>query len=280
MKTTEEILIEIKNTPFSKNIYKDCPLSASRIIETLKEPFDQEAVAKKTFMKHFDDPNSVYYHMSVADIINLWSQKAETGKLNGQLLDKYIGYTFELSENADEVKKKFLESIDEVPRKKCISFDDFYQKNILNKLKFVCREVLLYDNSLKINGRPDALFLSGDNLILVDWKNTEDIKTSNPWNKLKGPLYAYDACDLNVYTVQVYLYKYMLKNTYHITSNIVPIIVNIRQEGFGIYQPIIPYSDELVEKVIEYATEEINRKKKVETDNGSSIYTQEETASE
>lgn len=273
--TTKEILNEIKNQPFSKSIYKDCPYSASKIVETLKEPFDQDAVARKTFMKHFEDPNSQYYHMSVDEIKALWTARAETGKLNGQLLDRYIGYMLEPKADTEEIKQKFLASIDEIPKKKCLSFNQFYEHNILNKLEYICREVLLYDNNLKINGRPDALFMSSDVLVLVDWKNTENLNVTNTWNKLKGPLYAYDACDLNTYTVQLYLYKYLLKNTYKVPSSILPLIVNIRQEGFGIYQPIIPYSDELVEKIIEYAEGEINKKMLENTENVS-IYTQEE----
>lgn len=259
--TTLEILNKIKNESFSKNIYKECPYSASKIIECLKEPFDQDAIARKTFTKHFEDPESQYYHMSVDDIKKLWESKAETGKRNGQLLDKYIGYMLEGKDNVEEIKEKFLSSIDDIPKNKCLSFNEFYKHNIVNKLQYVCREILLYDKSLKINGRPDALFMSSDVLILVDWKNTENLTTTNTWSKLKGPLYAYDASDLNAYTIQLYLYKYMLKNTYKIESPILSLVVNIREKDFGIYQPIIPYSDELVKKIIEYAEKQINNVK-------------------
>lgn len=258
MEALENILNTIKGQNFTKDVYKACPYSVSRIVETLKEPFDADAVAKKTFLKRFEDEKSVYYHMSVDEIKAMWAKNADEGKLNGKLLDQYIGYTLEPGPDTAGIKQKFLSSIDDIPKRKCMMFDDFYQKNISGKLSYVCRETLLLDMRHKINGRLDALFTAGDTVILIDWKNTADIKTSNSFAKLKGPLYNYDMCDLNTYSIQLYLYKYMLKNIYGIENQIVPMIVRIGEKDFGIYQPQIPYSDSLIEDVIDFAVNEIN----------------------
>ena len=42
--------------------------------------------------------------------------------------------------------------------------------------------------------------------------------------------------------------------------SIVPLIVRIGEHDFGIYSPIIPYSDKLVEDIISFAVAEINKK--------------------
>ena len=42
--------------------------------------------------------------------------------------------------------------------------------------------------------------------------------------------------------------------------DIVPLIVRIGENDFGIYSPIIPYSDKLVEEIISFAKKEINKK--------------------
>lgn len=95
---------------------------------------------------------------------------------------------------------------------------------------------------------------------MVDWKNTENIETSNKWNKLLGPLSAYDECDYNLYTVQLYIYVYILRKKYHLSDvKIIPMIVQIGTDGYKMYTTSIPYSDELVENVIEFAKNEINK---------------------
>ena len=63
-------------------------------------------------------------------------------------------------------------------------FDKFYNENILNKLEYVAREHMLHDETKGVVGRFDAMFLKNDakipgvqNLLLIDWKNTEKIET-------------------------------------------------------------------------------------------------------
>ena len=120
-----------------------------------------------------------------------------------------------------------------------------------------------FDTEKKINGRLDALFSlkisDSDNcLILIDWKNSKKISISNSFEKMRGPLYRYDSCDLNAYTVQLYMYTYMLRKKYKIKNNIIPLIVRIGESDYEIYSPQIPYSDSLVEDIILYASEQIN----------------------
>ena len=250
----------------SREIYSKCKYSVSKIVEAMHAPFDKEGVANKTFSKYFNDPNSKYYHMSVQEIIDSWNAKAELGRNNGKILDTYIGMILENHESKD-ILEKYKTSLSEiVATNKCNIFDKFYKENVENKLEYVTREQILHDETTGVVGRFDALFLKNDakfpgvqNLLLIDWKNTEKIETSNLYNKLKGPLYKYDDCELNRYTIQLYIYVYILRKVYHLTDiRIIPLLVQIGSVEYAIYAPQIPYSDELVSDIISFAINEIN----------------------
>ena len=250
----------------SREIYSKCKYSVSKIVEAMHAPFDKEGVANKTFSKYFNDPNSKYYHMSVQEIIDSWNAKAELGRNNGKILDTYIGMILENHESKD-ILEKYKTSLSEiVATNKCNIFDKFYKENVENKLEYVTREQILHDETNGVVGRFDALFLKNDaklpgvqNLLLIDWKNTEKIETSNLYNKLKGPLYKYDDCELNRYTIQLYIYVYILRKVYHLTDiRIIPLLVQIGSVEYAIYAPQIPYSDELVSDIISFAINEIN----------------------
>ena len=250
----------------SREIYSKCKYSVSKIVEVMHAPFDKDGVANKTFSKYFNDPNSKYYHMSVQEIIDSWNAKAELGRNNGKILDTYIGMILENHESKD-ILEKYKTSLSEiVATNKCNIFDKFYKENVENKLEYVTREQILHDETTGVVGRFDALFLKNDakfpgvqNLLLIDWKNTEKIETSNLYNKLKGPLYKYDDCELNRYTIQLYIYVYILRKVYHLTDiRIIPLLVQIGSVEYAIYAPQIPYSDELVSDIISFAINEIN----------------------
>ena len=250
----------------SREIYSKCKYSVSKIVEVMHAPFDKEGVANKTFSKYFNDPNSKYYHMSVQEIIDSWNAKAELGRNNGKILDTYIGMILENHESKD-ILEKYKSSLSEiVATNKCNIFDKFYKENVENKLEYVTREQILHDETTGVVGRFDALFLKNDaklpgvqNLLIIDWKNTEKIETSNLYNKLKGPLYKYDDCELNRYTIQLYIYVYILRKVYHLTDiRIIPLLVQIGSVEYAIYAPQIPYSDELVSDIISFAINEIN----------------------
>lgn len=249
----------------TREIYSKCKYSVSKIVEAMHEPFDKEGVANKTFSKHFNDPNSKYYHMSVQEIIDSWNAKAELGRNNGKALDTYIGMILENHESK-EILEKYKASLNEIAANKCNVFDRFYNENIVNKLEFLTREQMLHDETKGVVGRFDAMFLKNDvrttgvqNLLLIDWKNTEKIETSNSYSKLKGPLYKYDDCELNRYTIQLYIYVYILRKVYRLTDvRIIPLLVQIGTVDYAIYAPQIPYSDELVCDIISFAINEIN----------------------
>lgn len=260
----QEVLTQIKQAtdtfPKQKAIYKACPYSVTKICDALHKPFEKEKKAHEMVEKYFDVPGHKYYHMSYEEILNQWEEKGRFGRENGKLLDKFIGMILEKDES-QEVLDKYTSSLNEVAGNKCKQWQKFYFSNIKDKIVFLGRELMLHSEKLGVNGRCDALFLAGKKLLLIDWKNNDKISIENPHEKCKGPLYEYDASDLNIYTIQVYIYAYILRVIYGLIDiEIVPLIVRIGENDFGIYSPVIPYSDKLVENIISFAKQEINKK--------------------
>lgn len=244
------------------DLYKKYPYSVSKIVAELKAPFDAPAVAVKTHKKYFNDENSQYYRKTVDEILAMWDKKREVGAANGRHLDDFIGKVLE-NTLPDNESAWFSSDVSDVAKNKCLTFKSFYESSVKTNMSFVGREQVLIEPNLLVNGRLDALFTFKDNLMLIDWKNTENITTSNKFENMRGPLYEYESSELNGYTMQVYIYKYILRKIHKITDRkIVPLIIQIGETEYKAYQPVIPYSDELVEKCIAYAIHELKEANK------------------
>ena len=229
------------------NIDRTLPkLSISNALDMLFTPFDSEAVAQKTYDKHFDNPQSEYYHMSVNQILEKWSEKGATSCHYGSLMDDYIGHILTGSEN--DVRLFKLDNgyeYDERLKGLCDSFDNFY--SVLSKsgdTEFIDREKYLYlkvrspltNEDMYIYGRFDALFKNKrtGKYILIDWKTSGTIdKIPNRWTaKMLGPLFKYPQLNWYRYTLQLYFYKQALIETGYVPEgtnpdDIVVMIVNL-----------------------------------------------------
>lgn len=265
--------MEIENIIKSKNseFYKKHPynpktwISISNIKTYLKPEFDKEGVAKRTSEKYFNDNTSQYYQKTPEQIIEMWDEKSNRSKRKGELVDGFM----ELKYNHTN-EGKVLEY-----RNNCINEDEEMSRkligaeNCLNDfnrggLRFECREQkLMMPFNYKgctyiINGRFDAMFSKFDNmLLLVDWKSSEDIKTQNNFGqKMFGPCEKLDSCDMNEFTIQVYMYYYMLKKIYGIEYPIYCCIVQFPSKKdyyYRIHKPSFDYDERMMERIIKYA---------------------------
>lgn len=268
--TEFNILDKINETNKSfKSINNKKLLSVSKIIETISNKFDKEEQSKKCFEKYYNDINSKYYHMTQEEILKLWNDKSELGKSNGSLLDKFIDFYFKTiyDNNAKSIHlleiENFLNKDEYFLNKnlfnKCLNFIKFYEAYILkNNINLIGHELWMIDNINKIRGRLDALFSYKNELLIIDWKQTENITTTNKWDHLFGPLSLYDDCDLNKYTIQIYLYKFILKNIYKFNNQIETRIIQLLDNKYSIYKPIIEYSDNLIIDIINYTKQKLD----------------------
>ena len=84
----EEVKINFDNSFVEESKYK---VSISAILTSLAQPFDQDGVAQKTYNKHYENPESIYYHKTVNEIKEMWEAKAAASRDYGKKLDDYIG---------------------------------------------------------------------------------------------------------------------------------------------------------------------------------------------
>ena len=263
-------------------------ISVSKIKEMLKVPFDKEGTAKKVFLKQYDDPQSQYFHKSVPEIIDMWERKAETSKTWGKMCDTYIEKLFNgkkplTEEQKDSIIKWKLSCVDiypEMSRKfkgvdDCLS--DFKNRQ---SLRFECREQKLMmpfeykGRTFVFNGRFDAVFSKNGSFLLVDWKNSEDVKSSNNFRKMLGPCGKLDDCDLSEFGIQTYFYLYLLKTVYGITEPLYTCIVQFpahKDYFYRIHRIPFDYDPGMMEAIFEYSAgkrlAEIEEREKADAEN-------------
>lgn len=237
---------DFSNKNIDKTINK---ISISQVLDSLEHPFDQEGVAQKTHDKHFDNPNSQYYQMSVKQIIESWTAKGAESCRYGSLLDNYIGTILTGTEN--ELKLFKLDNsfdYDERLRGLCESFDNFYSLMMKSgDVVFIDREKDVYLKTKIINpltnesqeyyikGRFDALFYNTrtNKWIIIDWKSSGSIdKIPNKYTgKFLGPMFKYPELNYYRYTNQLHFYKKALLENYlpkeTKADDIVVMIVNL-----------------------------------------------------
>jgi len=274
-------MIDFSNLDIDKSIKK---LSISNALNMLLTPFDSEGVSQKTYEKHYDNPQSEYYHMTAEQIREAWSAKGATSTHYGSLLDDYIGCILTGTENDLRLFK--LDNgydYDERLHGLCDSFDNFY--SVLSKsgdTEFIDREKYLYlkvknpfrneegqDEYMYMYGRFDALFRNKrtGKYILIDWKSSGTVdKVADKWTKkMLGPMFKYPQLNWYQYTLQLYFYKQALLNSGYLPEgtspdDIVVMIVNLPGkiiEGCGqnyqIHQGAIPYNETELNNFYEFA---------------------------
>lgn len=145
------------------------------------------------------------------------------------------------------------------------SFFEFLKSLNGQEWELIGTQVPMYDPTHNILGRADCILRQGDHLILIDWKTDQEISTSNQFQKMLGPMDGYQDTKLNKYTMQVYIYKWMMQHVYGINTQITPVIVKLNStpeedtiEPPTILEPKIPYYSEDIDEIIEYALEHIN----------------------
>lgn len=278
-------------------------VSISAAISMLATPKDQEAMLENTYNKHYNNPASEYYHLSKEEIKQIWENKGAASRHYGSLLDDYIG--IKLTGTDDDLELYKLDNdYDGDDRLKGLvsSFDNFYSRLMQSgDMEFVTREQTVYyqlanpqyesligqsldfANEPKklpfcIKGRFDALFKNkkSGKWVIIDWKSSKSIESSNQWQKLLGPAKLLDDCSHNTYTIQGYFYKTALLDGYlpegTTADDVEFLIVQLpgfvipgTSDNFKIWRPAFKYDKSFMDKLFEFARKKqelINKTKK------------------
>ncbi len=220
-------------------------MSTRAIISTLQKPKDWNAIA----LKCSQNPNKPeYYGKTVDEILQSWKAKGDKGAYRGNILDEYIqsklsGKVYEMPIEADQVLINKIEA-----------WQKYYDEKLI-KLQLVGFELWL-NSKLGLSTRLDSLWLYMLNntpyLLVLDWKNTQEIASSSRWDKLIGPMQGFDDVDAVKYTLQCYIYKYILEEEYKlVTPN--STFVQITEQVAIPHKPAFPYDKCKIEEIISYA---------------------------
>lgn len=265
-KEIKEIILK-KNAEITGGGYLPNKISVSAIINMLKEPFDAEQKSKDMEEKYFNNPKSEYYQKTAEQILEMWNTKAATSRAYGCRLDEYIQGTIE-NKDMELWKLDYNYDYDNRLNSICTGFDEFYKVLTENTdYEDIGGEIPLYYNVDGVwgNGRTDRLFYSPskNDILVIDWKNTNDIKTKNAYGgKLKGPMLSFDDCNLNEYTFQVHFYKTALVNTYpelgldenKIDVRVVQMIYGDNlDKHYNVYKENFEYNKTLIDQVVTFA---------------------------
>lgn len=189
------------------------PLSATKILSNLKIPFDTDKWSTKKAMER---------NIPLEDILAEWKLKSLISTEKGTIFHNYVENY--LSNKIFPYPEKRILSVPEFngidiirPKfDKLISLFDSFYTLMKGRLIPVRSEFVVGDRELNIAGMIDQIFYNKKTgkLEIWDWKTNKAISTENKYQKFKSPISHLDECELNTYSLQLNIYKYIIeKNT-------------------------------------------------------------------
>lgn len=176
--------------------------SVTSFIDNFFEIFDQDKAIEAIMNceQYLFDPDYRYFQMSKKDILQLWATKADEGTQLHSDIDCYYN------------ENPFLNTTIEFNY-----FLDFVKANAAYEIYRT--EWYIYYEKYKIAGAIDAVFrdkVTG-NFVLIDWKRVDKLEPEPGFKKYaKDPIsHLYDS-KFSKYSLQLNLYRYILKHNYGI----------------------------------------------------------------
>lgn len=224
------------NKPDGTRVEVPC---VSNVTHLFKPAFDTDEMARKTFDRNYDNPDSKYYRMSVNEIKETWTNISRKACSHGterhefaescfyfmcyqydKILDAYKDrlkkddegrYYFEAVFPKEIAAAKFYHDLGEVKciipilaeTKVYIMKDGYYYSGTFDLLTY-------YDQSLDESKKDSKTDNSG--LIVNDWKSNKDLYKCYPGSKLLYEFSEFDDMPLNVYKLQLSAYQNALEN--------------------------------------------------------------------
>jgi len=168
--------------------------SVTKFIQRFHKPFDQDFWSKK---------KAEETGVEQSEILEQWKKVNERANFIGTSTHNWIENYFNRVHQDIPVD---LDVVDRINKFNLIYAEYLYK---LIPLKF---EQRIFSKKWKIAGMVDSLFLYKDKLIMIDYKTNKNFTTENSYGeKLLEPFQDYDKCHLNEYSIQLSLYKLILK---------------------------------------------------------------------
>jgi len=186
-------------------------LSVTTLIHQYQEEFDE---------KYWGEYKADEYVMEYNDVITAWKFLNKKGTMKGSIIHDYaenrlLNKVFKYPK--DEILKEFgfdpIWNEYEITKKHV----DRFINDSRGKLIPIKTELVMYDEESLLAGMSDIIFYNvrAKEFQIWDWKTNKELTLlAEKGRKLKKLLYFLDDCDLEIYSLQLELYKYILeKNT-------------------------------------------------------------------
>lgn len=183
-------------------------VSATTFIGKFKPKFDTDGMAESYAAKR---------KLKVEDVKNDWDFKRDFSTVKGSALHNYAenwwnNKVFPYDESI-AIKMWGIDPVKE-PLGKCIKLFHMFHNDAKENLIPVKMELVVGDEELGIAGMVDCLFWNkkSQELQIWDYKTNKEIKTSNSFSQyFNKPISHLDVCELNTYSLQLSLYKYIIE---------------------------------------------------------------------
>jgi hypothetical protein len=183
------------------------PISVTTLISTYYEKFDADKIIDK-MMKSINWSNSKYYGMTKQEIIDSWEVNRDQAASLGTHMHLCIENTLNgLDVVNDTIEYKYFQKF----------WEDFQLK--YSNFKIFRTEQTIFDEDFR-NGQACCGSVDGilkddqDRFIILDWKRSKEIKTSDR-KKMKYPFNDLDDTNLNHYRLQLSIYSHILTTKYN-----------------------------------------------------------------
>lgn len=237
---------------------EDIFTSVSKILASLQKTFDEKLMAERCSK----NPEHEHYRKTPQEIIKIWRDKSINACNFGTELHNYAESKI-LDTPIPYHKNKITES-----------FDSFYDE-ILSQINHVVLEQSVCFPKYKIAGTFDYLGLfKNTDLFIFDWKTNANFIVESDYCLLP-PFDFLDKSKLTLYSIQTFIYKFILEQYYKLSVRDTRIVwffdpektiispvqkKYIKKEGYGwaIFQPNFTYNPKLIEDIILFGTRKIN----------------------
>lgn len=181
-------------------------VSATTLLHKYVEPFDEE---------YWSNYKAQQYNLHSYEVKRAWKFLNLKGTFKGSIIHDYTENLFlnkVFKYPKDDIIKLF--GFDPIINEYNITknhVDNFYRDS-LNKLIPIKTELVVYDTEALIGGMVDMLFynVKKNEFQIWDWKTNKDF-TFKSERKMTGELYLLDDCDLEMYSLQLSMYKYIIE---------------------------------------------------------------------
>lgn len=219
---------------FMQNSPKNLLVPSTTFVKRFFPKFDAKEVSLKYARKH---------DVSATEVREEWKEKRDNATDLGKSCHKYAQL---LSMNVEEIPpydKKLLLYFSHIKS----TFKELYKKGY----EVVGAEKIIASPSLNLAGTIDILFKKDKELLIGDWKTSENIKKYNPWQTALPPIEHLDDCNFFIYSLQLNIYKLILqKEGYFPWAKVYPTaLVWIKEGGYEFIQ--VPDLTNEIKKMLE-----------------------------